>query len=120
LERPPGYRAELGDWLARKLRPTFARRILAITADVILKWRLIVEEGRKVGHTYSQPDLFMAAQAMHHGLTVVTRGADDYRLAASPSSTPGRIPRRPDVRSANRSANGRPKMLGPRRHLYLT
>jgi toxin FitB len=40
----------------------------------MLKWRLLVEEGRKNGHTFSQPDLIIAATAIHHGLTVVTPG----------------------------------------------
>jgi hypothetical protein len=34
-----------------------------ITEDVMLKWRLLVEEGRKIGHTFSQPDLIIAATA---------------------------------------------------------
>ena len=39
----------------------------------MFKWRLLVEEGRKAGHTFSQPDLIIAATALHHGLTVVWR-----------------------------------------------
>jgi len=77
----PARRAELNDWLNHKLRPMFERRVLPVTEDVILKWRLLVEEGRKAGHTFTQPDLFIAATALRHGLTVVTRDTDDYRLA---------------------------------------
>jgi hypothetical protein len=66
----------------------FEGRVLAVTEDVILEWRLIVEEGRKAGHTFSQPDLFIAATALHHGLTVVTRDADDYRIARTPVFNP--------------------------------
>jgi predicted nucleic acid-binding protein len=77
----PARRAELNDWLTHKLRPMLERRVLRITEDVILKWRLLVEEGRKAGHTFTQPDLFIAATALRHGLTVVTRDADDYKLA---------------------------------------
>jgi toxin FitB len=69
----PARRAEIRDWLTHKLRPMFERRVLAITEDVILKWRLILEEGRQAGHTFPQPDLFIAATALHHGLTLVTR-----------------------------------------------
>ena len=29
-------------------------------------------------HTFSQPDLIIAAAALHHGLTVVTRNVRDY------------------------------------------
>jgi toxin FitB len=84
----PARRAELNDWLTHKLRAMFDRRVLAVTEDVILKWRLMVEEGRKVGHTFSQPDLFIAATALHHGLSVVTRDAADYRRARVPVFNP--------------------------------
>ena len=48
-----GRRAELKDWLAHKVRPMFERRVPPITEDVMFKWRLLVEEGRKVRHTFS-------------------------------------------------------------------
>ena len=74
-------RAALNDWLAHKVRPMFEQRVLAITEDIMFKWRLLVEDGRKAGHTFSQPDLIIAATALHHGLTVVSRDVSDYRKA---------------------------------------
>jgi hypothetical protein len=74
-------RSKLNDWLSRKVRPMFEQRVLEITEDIMLKWRLLVEEGRKVGHTFSQPDLIIAATAQHHGITVVTRDTADYSKA---------------------------------------
>jgi toxin FitB len=71
-------RAELSDWLTNKLRPMFDQRILPVSEDIFFKWRLLVERGRKKGLTYSQPDLFIAATALHHGLTVVSRDADEF------------------------------------------
>jgi predicted nucleic acid-binding protein len=59
----------------------FDQRILAITEDIMFKSRLLVEEGRKTGYTFSQPDLIIAATAIHHGLTVVTRDRRDYDKA---------------------------------------
>lgn len=47
----PGRRAALNDWLTHKVRPMFDGRLLGISEDIMLKWRLLVEEGRKVGHT---------------------------------------------------------------------
>ena len=47
-----GRRAELSDWLAHKVRPMFELRVLGISEDVMFKWRLLVEEGRKVRHTF--------------------------------------------------------------------
>jgi hypothetical protein len=76
-----GRRAELNDWLTHKIRPLFARRVLPVSEDIMFKWRLLVEEGRKNGHTYSQPDLIIAATALEHGLTVVSRDTADYERA---------------------------------------
>ena len=81
LVADPNRRAELNDWLAHKVRPMFDERVLPRTEDIMLKWRLLVEEGRKAGHTFSQPDLIIAATALHHDLTVVTRDVGDYQKA---------------------------------------
>ncbi len=81
LAADPGHRAELNDWLTHKVRPMFVQRILPVTEDIMFRWRLMVEEGRKARHTFSQPDLIIAATAFHHGLVVVTRDIDDYRRA---------------------------------------
>jgi toxin FitB len=77
----PTRRAELTDWLAHKVRPMFEQRMLPITEDVMLKWRLLVEEGRKVGHTFSQPDLIIAATALVNDLIIVSRDTADYDKA---------------------------------------
>ena len=81
-------RAGLNDWLAHKMRPMFTGRVLEITEDVMFKWRLLVEDGRKAGHTFSQPDLFIAATALLHGVTVVSRDVSDYQRARAPVFNP--------------------------------
>lgn len=81
-------RAELNDWLTNKVRPMFEQRVLGVSEDVMFKWRLLVEDGRKAGHTFSQPDLIIAATALHHGLTVVTRDTVDYSRARVPVLNP--------------------------------
>jgi predicted nucleic acid-binding protein len=83
-------RAELNNWLAHKVRPMFEQRVLAVSEDVMFKWRLLVADGRKVGHTYSQPDLIIAATALHHGLTVVSRDTSDFKKARVPVLNPWR------------------------------
>jgi predicted nucleic acid-binding protein len=84
----PIRRAELNDWLLHRVRPMFDQRVLEVSEDVMFKWRLLVEDGRKVGHTFSQPDLIIAATALQHGLTVVTRDTGDYKLARVPLLNP--------------------------------
>lgn len=81
-------RAELTDWLAHKVRPMFEQRVLPVTEDVMFKWRLLVEDGRQAGHTFSQPDLIIAATALQHGLTVVSRDTRDYERARVPVHNP--------------------------------
>jgi toxin FitB len=81
-------RAELSDWLAHKVRPMFEQRVLAVSEDIMFKWRLLVEDGRKVGHTYSQPDLIIAATALQHGLTIVSRDTSEYEKARVPVLNP--------------------------------
>jgi len=77
----PSRRAELHNWLTLRVRPMFDRRVLPISEDIMLRWRLLVEDGRKAGHTFSQPDLIIAATALNHGLTVVTRDRSDFDKA---------------------------------------
>ena len=81
-------RMELNDWLDHKLRPMFGERVLEIGEDVMLKWRLLIEQGRKIGHTYSQPDLLIAATALHHGLTVITRDTSELEKTGVPFLNP--------------------------------
>jgi predicted nucleic acid-binding protein len=83
-----GLRSDLADWLAHKVRPMFDQRVLPVSEDILFKWRLLVEDGRKAGHTYSQPDLFIAATALHHGLTIVSRDTTDYAKARVPLLNP--------------------------------
>lgn len=89
------FRFALESWLANSLRPMFAGRILPITEDVMLRWRLMVAEGRKRNHTFSQPDLIIGATAMHYGLTVVTRNVRDFDVAGVPVVNPWITPASP-------------------------
>jgi len=89
LVADPQKRAGLQDWLTLEVRPMFDQpRILPVTEDILLKWRMMMEDGRKTGHTFSQPDLLIAATAAHHGLTVVSRDHVHYVRAGVPVFNP--------------------------------
>lgn len=62
----------------------FDHRVLEASEDVMIKWRLLVEDAREAGHTSSQPDLIIAATALRHGLTVVTCDTGADKLARVP------------------------------------
>ncbi|MFC6028084.1 MULTISPECIES: type II toxin-antitoxin system VapC family toxin [Methylobacterium] len=81
-------RTDLADWLAHRLRPMFERRILPLDEDVIVHWRFLVEEGRQRGHTFSQPDLLIAATALDAGLTLATRNTSDFLQTGVPIFNP--------------------------------
>jgi len=57
------------------------RRALPVTEDILQQWRLMIEAGRKRGHTVSHPDILIAATAAQHGLTVVTRNTGEFAAA---------------------------------------
>lgn len=92
-QKDAAFRDELTDWLDRVLRPWFAGRILDVDEDTILEWRRMVAAGRKRGITFGQPDLFIAATAKVHGLTVATRNVADFERAAVDTVDPWKVPR---------------------------
>lgn len=87
-----GRRVALGEWLTQKVRPMFDQRVIPISEDIMLRWRLLVEQGRKTGHTFSQPDLIIAATAIHHGHTIVSRDRSDYDKAGASVINPWDAP----------------------------
>jgi toxin FitB len=83
-----GRRTDINMWLNRTLRPLFFGRVLAITEDVIVRWKTMAVEGKKRGHTFGQPDLFIAAIAALEDLAVVTRDTGEFVAAGVPVFDP--------------------------------
>jgi len=81
-------REQLAGWLAHRVRPMFGQRVLPVSEDVLLRWRNMVDEGRRSGITFPQPDLFIAATASLHGMTVVTRDASGFARTRVPVINP--------------------------------
>jgi hypothetical protein len=42
---------------SHKVRPMFEQRVLAISEDIVFKWRPLVGDTCEDGRTFSQPDL---------------------------------------------------------------
>jgi predicted nucleic acid-binding protein len=74
---PEGDRKRrLLDWLEVELPTYFASRILPVDAGVADRWgRLMAQEGRPLGAV----DSLLAATALYHDLTLVTRNLKDFR-----------------------------------------
>ena len=84
----PDRRADLNAWLAHTLRPLFEGRVVPVTEEVLVRWRQIVEAGRRRGHTYSEPDVFIAAAALVEQLVVVSRDVREFVEARVPVLNP--------------------------------
>lgn len=88
----PVKRSSLTEWLTHRVRPMFDGRVLPVSEDVMLKWRLLMAEGRRIGHTFPQPDLIIAATGLCHGLAIVTRDIDDYTRTGADLLNPWALP----------------------------
>jgi predicted nucleic acid-binding protein len=74
----PGVQVDLERWLANTVRPMFTGRVLGVSEDTLVRWRLMVANGRKIGRTYTEPDLLLAATALEHRFKFVTRNVKDF------------------------------------------
>jgi hypothetical protein len=88
LVADPARRADLNAWLTHTLRPLFEGRIVPISEEVLVRWRHAVEAGRRRGHTYSEPDVLIAASALVEQLVVVSRDVRDFVEAGAPVLNP--------------------------------
>lgn len=70
-------RTRLEAWLEVELRARFASRVAAI-AD---RWGLIASEAKRKGKSLAVIDGLLAATALHHNLTVVSRNVSDFTNA---------------------------------------
>lgn len=78
LLSPGGKRRELELWIEQTLRPWFAGRVLPVTDIIAERWGVLTAEHRLKGRPVGMADGLIAATAMEHGLTVVTRNIKDF------------------------------------------
>lgn len=85
--RDPVQGALLRTWFDGHLQPAFSGRVLPIDAQVALRCaRLHVPDRR------SERDALIAATALVHGLTVVTRNVQDFQMTGVPLLDPWSSP----------------------------
>jgi predicted nucleic acid-binding protein len=71
-------RARLESWLEADLQTRFAGRILPIDAAIADRWGVLAARSQAKGKHLAVIDGLLAATALHHNLTVVTRNANDF------------------------------------------
>ena len=76
---PSKRKTALEKWLDQELMPRFAGRILPVTDAVALTWGKIQGETRLRGKPLAVIDGLIAATALTHDLTLITRNVADMR-----------------------------------------
>ena len=71
-------RTQLEQWFEQHLLPLFAGRILPITQSVGDRWGVLSGECQLRGTPLNMADGMIAATALEHGLTLVTRNVKDF------------------------------------------
>lgn len=86
-------RERLQRWLSEGLLARFAGRILVMDVPVMLTWGELVGRHELSGRSLPAMDSMIAAQALHHQCTLVTRNCLDFEglgiLLANPWSADG-------------------------------
>lgn len=75
---PGAKRTTLQHWLDSVMRPWFADRVLPITAPIAERWGFFAAEGKLRGAPLAVVDGLLAATALEHNLTLVTRNVKDF------------------------------------------
>jgi predicted nucleic acid-binding protein len=81
-------RTRLEAWLEVDLRDRFFGRILPVDAAVADRWGLLAAQARRNGATLPIVDGLLAATALHHNLTMVSRNVCDFAAAQVPVLNP--------------------------------
>jgi predicted nucleic acid-binding protein len=71
-------RTHLETWLALELQTRFAGRTLLVDAPVADRWGLLAADAKRKGKALSTIDGLLAATALQHNLTIVSRNVDDF------------------------------------------
>jgi len=75
----PGKRREaLEAWVEGDLSILFSGRVLSVTRSVAERWGVLEGQRQLAGKPLNVPDGRIAATALEHGLTVVTRNEKDF------------------------------------------
>ena len=85
-------RAWLRQWLENELRPWFAGRILPVTEAISERWGILEGDCQLKGIGFNAPDGLIAATALEHDLTLVTRNVKDFAVLGVVVFNPWDIP----------------------------
>jgi predicted nucleic acid-binding protein len=78
----------LETWLELDLKSRFSGRILPMDRFIADRWGLLSAAAKRRGKSLSAIDGLLAATALHHNLTIVSRNVDDFSGTQVPILNP--------------------------------
>lgn len=89
---PQGKRqTQLEMWLELDVQARFSGRILPIDALIADRWGLMAAEAKRKGWALSAIDGLLAATALQHNLTIVSRNISDFATTRVQSLNPWEV-----------------------------
>jgi toxin FitB len=81
-------RTQLETWLDVELRARFSGKILPVDSHVADRWGWLAATAKRAGKPLAVIDGLLAATALHHNLTLVSRNTSDFAHLAVPVLNP--------------------------------
>ena len=86
---PSRRRTQLEQWLDRDLPEWFEGRILPVDQSIADRWGLLRAQAQMKGRPLSVIDALLAATALQHNLTIVSRNVSDFSIVGLAVVNPG-------------------------------
>jgi predicted nucleic acid-binding protein len=81
-------RTQLEQWLTQDLETWFSGRVLYVDRQVSRRWASLVAQGTRRGRPLPTVDSLIAATALAHDLTIVTRNVRDFETTGAATLNP--------------------------------
>lgn len=81
-------RTQLEQWLTQDLETWFSGRVLYVDRQVSRRWASLVAQGARRGRPLPTVDSLIAATALAHDLTIVTRNVRDFEGTGAATLNP--------------------------------
>ncbi len=81
-------RTALERWLEIELPARFSGRLLSIDPSVAQLWGTLAAQAKRTGMSLPVIDGLLAATALHHNLTIVSRNTSDFLNSKAPVMNP--------------------------------
>ena len=85
-------RTQLEEWFKQELEPWFFGRVLYVDRQVASRWASLVAQGVRAGRPLPTIDSLIAATALAHDLTIVTRNVRDFQSTGVATINPWQSP----------------------------